>query len=355
MAFRFKLAEPIEKGCKRIAREQIQRAQHQLEAGEDATVAVHETRKCLKRLRALLRLIRPAIGERAFRSENAHLRDIGGMLSGTRDRHVLIQTVAKLETASGHDGLGDAVRYLLSEQNGDQGDDVDAAAMKKALKELHEADKRLAKLQIAGSGFDVVARGLEASYRKARQAFRHAYELLDDEDFHEWRKGTQQHWRHMVLLSRAWPNCLGARINEARQLSQFLGDDHDLAILTAYIRSDRAALIPTEQANLIEEIARERQAELRALARPMGQRLFAEGPKALRRRMGAYWDAATADRALASSAKQAARDQQKASPPASEPRAHEPRSKKAKRNTAKTAKASGKSQQRRRRTEKSPA
>lgn len=292
MAFRFKLSEPFAEGCRRVAREQIERAQIQLKAGKDASVAVHETRKCMKRLRALLRLIRPAIGEQAFRSENAHLRDIGAMLSGTRDRHVLIETMSKLEAASGHNGLGDGVRKLLMEQNGQQGDDVDAAAMKQALKELDEARKRLSRLRISGRGFDIVGAGLEASYRKARRAFREAYENSEDEAFHEWRKGAQQHWRHMVLLARAWPECLEARINEARDLSQLLGDDHDLAILAAFVGSERATAIPPKQVALIEKLARERQAELRKIARPIGDRLFAESAKALRRRMATYWEAA---------------------------------------------------------------
>lgn len=299
MAFRFKLSEPFDEGCRRVAREQFERAQSQLKTGADAAVAVHETRKCLKRLRALLRLIRPAIGDATFRSENAHLREIGVMLSGARDRHVLIETVTKLEAASGHEGLADPVRKLLTEQNGVQGDDVDAAAMKQALKELDQAHKRFARLRIPGRGFVAVGGGLEASYRKARRAFRDAYETQTDDAFHEWRKGAQQHWRHMVLLSRAWTDCMDARIAEARQLSQLLGDDHDLAILAAFVRSERAAAIPEEQVALIENLARERQARLRALSRPVGDRLFAEGPKALRRRMAAYWEAAAAYKEVA--------------------------------------------------------
>ena len=55
----------------------------------------------LKRLRALLRLVRPAMGEAAFEQENAQLRDIGLSLSGERDRHVLLETVNKLEGSAG--------------------------------------------------------------------------------------------------------------------------------------------------------------------------------------------------------------------------------------------------------------
>ena len=295
MAFRFKLGEPFEEGCKRIAREQIERAQSQLRDIGDQAVAVHETRKSLKRLRALLRLIRPAIGEDTFKQENAQLRQIGLSLSGARDRHVLLETVNKLEAAGGlgRKGLAQALRRSLLAANG-EGAPVDGAAMKQAHSLLNEAKKRLARLRIAGSGFDIVGPGLEACYRGARRAFRIAYDEQTDEAFHEWRKGAQHHWRQMTLLSRAWPGYLGARASEARNLSQVLGDDHDLALLVAFVRSDAAAGITGEQAAAIEKAVRQRQRALRDIAKPRGARLFAEGARSLRRSVADYWEASVA-------------------------------------------------------------
>ncbi len=98
----------------------------------------------------------------------------------------------------------------------------------------------------------------------------------------------------MTLLARAWPEYLGARASEARTLSQLLGDDHDLAMLVAFVHSDAATTISGEHAALVEKAARQRQAELRACAKPRGERLFAEAPERLRRSIGVYWQAATA-------------------------------------------------------------
>ncbi len=292
MAFRFKLGEPFEEGVRRITVDQITRAQAQLGDKGDNAVAVHETRKGLKRLRALLRLIRPAIGEEAFRRENAQLRDIGLSLSGARDRHVLLETANKLEGAAGmaRKGLMSGLRNCIAAVNG-AGLPL---SMQQAQDRLAEANDRLAGLHIEGSGFDIVGAGLERSYRKARRAFAHAYREPTDEAFHEWRKGAQAHWRQMTLLARAWPEYLSARASEARTLSQLLGDDHDLAMLVAFVHSEAAVALSGEHAALIEKAARQRQAELREAGRPRGERLFAEPPKRLRRSIGAYWQAAAA-------------------------------------------------------------
>lgn len=294
MAYRFKLFEPFEDGCKRIAREQIERAQAQLKGPDDPIVAVHETRKSLKRLRALLRLIRPSMGDAAFHEENAQLREIARILSGARDRHVLLETLAKLEAATGpsHRELTQSVRDALNMTNGEHGPVVETAAMRQAQARLAEAKRRFARLRLSGRGFDIIGPGLEASYRRARRAFHSAYVELTDESFHEWRKGAQQHWRHMILLTRAWPAALTARATESRGLSQMLGDDHDLVLLIGFAHSEAAARIGAEQISQLEKLARQRQQELRAIAHPTGSRLFAEGAKALHHRIAAYWDAA---------------------------------------------------------------
>jgi CHAD domain-containing protein len=295
MAFRFKVSEPFEKGCKRIAREQFERAQSQLKDGSDEVVAVHETRKALKRLRALLRLVRPALGDGVFRNENASLRDVARSLSGARDRHVLLETVLKLEGGpeTARKGICGTVRDVINRTNGgDHG--VEPSAVKKATSALAEAERRFMDFKFDGEGFEIVGPGLRASYHKGRRAFRKAYANSTDENFHEWRKGAQQHWRHMLLLSRAWPASLNARVSEARAISQLLGDDHDLALLIAFARAQPESVLGAEHAAEIEVLARERQNELRTLARPKGARLFAENAKSLHDRMADYWKSAVA-------------------------------------------------------------
>ena len=57
---------------------------------------VHETRKALKRLRALLVLLRPELGAKRYARENAALRDCGRRLAGARDAEVMLGTLDSL-------------------------------------------------------------------------------------------------------------------------------------------------------------------------------------------------------------------------------------------------------------------
>lgn len=295
MAYRFKLKEPLDKGFRRIGLEQIDSAQQQLSAERDYTTAVHESRKSLKRLRALLRMVRPALGEEAFHAKNAAVRDIAKLLSGTRDRHVLLATLIKLETHYGASAASAfaAVRGLLGTNGNGADHDEPHAGSAEALQRLKQFRGQFAKLKLRHSAFDVVGDGVEKSYRKTRRMFADAYRSPSEEAFHEWRKCVQIHWRHMALLSNAWPDYFGARVAAAKALSQLLGDDHDLAVLTMTIDklgNDTKAGASDELGHAAR-LARTYQLDLRQAAEPLGRQLLADGPSSLRKRLAIYWAA----------------------------------------------------------------
>lgn len=295
MAYRLKLDEGIQAGVRRIGVAQIERAIACLEAtGDESATGIHEARKSLKRIRALLRLVRPALGERVFARENGDFRDTGALLSHTRDTQILLETVTKLDTRFG-EASGSGLRKLREVLAGSL-TVADAAAeagpRAEAIKRLQQAKPRFARLKLDPDDFDAIRAGLEQTFRRARAAFDASYDEPSDERFHDLRKGVQQHWRHMALLRRAWPEVADARLATARRLSQILGDDHDLAILAARLESPPLAEIPHRDRRTILKLAARRQDELRAQARPMGERLFADGPRSVGRRFATYWNAA---------------------------------------------------------------
>ena len=97
VTYRLSIADDVPSSVRACAHEQLDRAIGRLEhAGDDSVEAIHDARKHLKKSRALLRLVRPALGSKAYRRENDALRDAGLALSGARDADVLVETVDKL-------------------------------------------------------------------------------------------------------------------------------------------------------------------------------------------------------------------------------------------------------------------
>lgn len=301
MTYRLKLGETIQDGFHRIGAEQIQRAIEELRGQRDAARAVHESRKALKRIRALLRLFRPALGKATFTRENAFFRDTGALLSSARDAEVMLETAIKLEASDprGAKGATAKLRAILgaAASRAENGKTRPAAATE-AVARLESHAPAFARLTLKSTSFDTVALGLERSVRRAQRCLIAAYDEGTDEAFHDWRKTVQQHWRHMALLSRAWPELTEARLKAARRLSQCLGDDHDLAILRGQIEvQPPSGLTLRDRRDIGRAIAR-RQTEIRALAKPAGQQLFADDPRTLARLFETYWDTSATLRAM---------------------------------------------------------
>jgi CHAD domain-containing protein len=300
MTYRFKLQEPIAQGVRRIALEQIEIAEAKLASKDDVAAAVHDARRCLKRLRALLRLIRPALGEDIYEREAERLSGTGRLLSGTRDLDVMRQTLAKLESRFGvlPNGATEQLGKLLAHgQSANHRSGV--AGRRQALQRLAHTRKLFTGRAMAQIELAHLIDGMGRTYRKARKTFRAAYREPSDESFHAWRKHVQLHWRHMLLLSRGWPESLTARASEAKELSQLLGEDHDHAVLLAFAGKEGPSSLPPEDVAAVTQQCRCVQAELRAAARPRGERLFAEAAKNLEGRMTLYWTSAQNLAALA--------------------------------------------------------
>ena len=96
--------EPLRAGLLRVADALTQDAVNRIrcpsrDRGED----VHLVRVTIKRLRAILGLIRPVISKAAFDRENARLRKAARRLSFARDSDVARQTLAALPFSKGRE------------------------------------------------------------------------------------------------------------------------------------------------------------------------------------------------------------------------------------------------------------
>jgi hypothetical protein len=292
VAYRFELREEIGSAFVRIANEQIDRAERDLSVAGDRDVGVHEGRKSLKRLRALLRLVRPGIGNAAFRGLNDRLRDIAALYSADRDRHVLrgITQACASELGTRYRKAFAGVLRSLADRPGEIASAE--AAQTDALARLAEARKVLARLRVKPNRFESIAAGLEANYRRGRRRLQHAYIEPSDEAFHDLRKAVQLHWRHMQVLQRAWPDLFTTRLAAARNLSQMIGDDHDLAVFIAYLKALPRGVVAVADRRAIEQHCRQRQLQLRTKAHPLCRQLYAEGAKRFARRIAVIWQEA---------------------------------------------------------------
>jgi CHAD domain-containing protein len=273
MAYSFLSGETIPEAVRRIYGEQLDRIGVHLAAGD-----VHEARKRMKETRALLRLVRKALADE-FVVGNSWLRDAAHSLTGPRDAEAMIETLEKLRKKTDDRALrqdiGRAKRSIRMRSRR-------LAAQSAIAGELLTAARtRLPLRSDIPDRFATVGRGLERTYGAGRRAFHRAGVSHSPADLHTLRRRVKDHWYQVRLVSTAAPDLLEPYADTLKDLSDFLGEHHDLILLRDALDRDRFS-------NLLD-LAEQRRNELEGKALALATIVFAEEARAWRNRMRAYW------------------------------------------------------------------
>ncbi len=306
MSYRLDRNESATDALRRLVAEQLDEALADLESQDeqDHDERVHDARKRLKRARAVLRLVRPALGEETFQRENAAFRDAALELGGARQGAALMECFAKLCSVYASELPPESfagVHRLLDERRAHAiGDTRERGVEAEVAQTLRLAQHRSQSWTLDADGWHALAGGLEKTYARGHKAFKQAYAAPSTERFHEWRKRVKYHWYHVRILQEIWPKPMLARRRALKELADLLGDDHDLGELRAVLRELPPSLSADLRVDRVLALVAHREQQLRAQARHVGRRIYAEAPKHLVRRFGGYFQAWEAHSAAAS-------------------------------------------------------
>jgi CHAD domain-containing protein len=328
--------EPAADGLQRMALAQVDLTLELLRGYDsaDGGRAVHETRKAIKRLRALLRLLRGRLGKEAYARENAALCQTAQLLAGARDAEVMLATLEQLmerhpRKLGRRKGVRRLRRRLQLERDRMSAQTIgEAATRAQALAELTAFRTQVAAWSLPDRpGIELARPGLRRLYeqgrRRGRRAVRKDGEMAA---MHAWRKRVKElryaaemlereqspvsakHGKgakrgtHAGHGKRAKRDRASARLHRvakrADRLGEALGEDHDLAVLCEWIRTEskrssgkhaRAQRSePIDRATrkaLLKAIARRRKQLYRQTVRE-GGRLYKRSPERFLRRLG---------------------------------------------------------------------
>ena len=251
---------------------------------------VHEVRKALKRWRALLRLLARPLGDQAdqMRSE---ARELMRAIAGARDAQAALDALSDLRKSDlpFSPTSAETIRTRLTELR-------DAAEAKSFTRSMRDRLSRyfdyatlsLERWPLKAIDFDIATDGLTSTYRRARQLVPDSWSDADAEHLHDLRRRVVEHRHQMDLVEPLWPRLGKVWAEEAQRLRNQLGSCQDLAVLNSFTEPHQP-LAPW-RSRLTPLIDARREAHLKSAARLAG-RLFAEKPKAFRRRIAALWSA----------------------------------------------------------------
>jgi CHAD domain-containing protein len=240
---------------RRVASEELAQAVEFLSTKElDVDTAVHEARKRIKRLRALLRLVRGELGS-VFDAVNGELRSTARRLASAREAAATLEAIDQLKADKGDrvaEELFAAARETFSGRTPSRASL--GGLLETSAQNLDWVKKAIDGSDLDGSGFDLLRPGFRRTYRTARRRLHEAMRSHTAEAFHELRKAVKAHQHQLHFVELAWPELLTPRREALSDLSELLGQHHDLSLLVPELRDAGH----TELA----ELGRERSAEL---------------------------------------------------------------------------------------------
>ena len=257
--------------------------------GDAMAEAVHGARKSLKRVRSSLRLARDALGDETYRAENAAFRDASRRLSGARDSEVMLATLDALGERYGDeispDDFGALRAALRKERTAAHAKLSGEATTGEVLCDLRAARARTPSWSLDELELAELGTGLRRAYRRGRKAQRAAEVEPGDEALHELRKRVKDLWYMSELVRPAAPKRATKLASRASDLSDVIGEDHDLAVLRVTVDRLRGRLSTSEFDKLVDVIAR-RRSELQKQLRREARRLYRHKPRKAVRRLG---------------------------------------------------------------------
>ena len=292
MAFRLKPHKSLAGEIVRAARKQVEAAAADAENVRQSSVErVHEARTHCKKIRALLRLIRPG-DEKLYRRENAYFRDSARPLSLLRDAEVLGESLDRLLQQNGlaadRHNFDDVHRRLQAHRSNS------LPAPEEMERRLGRFARRMRREEeafegLAGASSGTLMEGLALTYRRGCRAFRQAKQEPLPENFHEWRKQVKYFRYQLRLLRRAWPPVMKKIEEQAKLLSDVLGEDHDLDLLEQFLKLENGKKAVPKSEGILLKMIEQRRREVRTEALAIGGRMFAEKPSAFERQAAQWW------------------------------------------------------------------
>lgn len=250
---------------------------------------VHATRRHLKKARAALQLLRPAIKRHVYEREARRLRNVGRLISDIRDAEVRLATVKQLRGATNNssaDTFAQTEELLAFEL------DSFLAAFDgwqdEAVNKLQHAGTRISQWPVAILTRDDVCAGLRDSYKRGRAALAVARRKQSARAFHDLRKRVKTLGYQLRLLRPIQPVVFHDLRADLKALGEHLGHAHDLCFVAERLRAMGAVAGRKRRRRALESAIKSREQELQRSALALAERFYCEKPREFSDRIAQY-------------------------------------------------------------------
>ena len=260
---------------------------------EEVHKSIHESRKSMKRIRAVLRMIRDEIGYSSYYRENTFYRDLSRKLSEIRNFEVLSGSIKNLQEDLSNTIPAD-VFALLEEELGRQRNMVmgGQAGLSQLLKEIagkvEIARDRIYDFPIRHNDFRAFEGGLFRMYSQGKRYLRKVKKNPSPIQLHDLRKRMKYFGYQVEILQPIFPGPMRAYASTLETVAENLGIYHDLQVLQEFLSESN--IIPDYKVNeALQEACLAKKSMLLYNIWPMADIAYSEKPAAMVNRLASYW------------------------------------------------------------------
>ena len=249
----------------------------------------HQIRTTIKRLRALLRLIRPGVEPAFFERENDRLRTAARHLSSVRDSEVARDTLKNLPVndRTRRDAVATALSGLEPRI---QHEKAHPPNLDEVKEQFQESLSRFRRLKLQGTEQQIVEAAVRKVYRQGRQRMKEAIRTDEDAAYHRWRIRAKNLYYELQFLEVVWPKRLHRMVSRLSKLQDRIGLDHDLVVLRAELKRTPEAFGGKERVGRIVSCLDRQIKKSRRLAVPLGRKIWRKKPKRFARQLARRWE-----------------------------------------------------------------
>jgi CHAD domain-containing protein len=253
----------------------------------DQAKLVHDTRKAIKRMRALARLLRGVIGEREFQSVNSRLRDTARRLAPSRDSAVRLSTLLRLIALHPKALALEGIERLRAQLEAELTQANPPVCDPRMLSDIAEMRRELSHWNVLDHDLGALTPGLRRIYGEGHRRYARAKRKnARPQDRHDWRKRVKALYYTLDMLGGESAKGTHGVTRRTERLGETLGEEHDLWVLSVYVEEHPQALAQSDRSQkVLLKLISKRRKRLGKRALADGAQIYADPPDKFTRRI----------------------------------------------------------------------
>jgi CHAD domain-containing protein len=257
--------------------------------------SVHTIRKTLKKIRAILVLIRDEIGYSSYLREKSIYQNIAKQLAEYRNLDVFYDLARDLDQKFRQELCYSCLTQLIRQIRARKEEDLNKLKTNEAYitslkRQLTIAKLNIEKISLEDNSFSALLNGLKNSYKKSRNLLKRVSNTLSEDHVHPLRKALKNLDYQIRCIINVNPLICKAYSKSVDSVCTLLGEFHDYAEFKTFYTQAKARGLSRSNRNILNKLIDDLAGEKLTAALPQAKLALIEKPTDFINRISRYWE-----------------------------------------------------------------